>query len=538
MKKKIITFLFTFPCMAIILSKAFVSYSYCASLRQPPALVNPNSLASSAEIVNIDSFLDKKPDLSDKKNIFSNIIIAHNLWDDPSTKKTTHSSQEQRQNIELEPVVSKSDQDETNQSQRSTVPLWERNLIQSQEPDMSATTPKNSVSGQTSNGTSQKKATQHHDSESSIIRPKEGNEKQRIIEGGIVETTPIRYSSHRDSLYFIKISIEKNDYFKEDYETSGVPFIKYISQTNPATTNTTTSSNASIPSADSTQQPQGEVVITTSGKKFFIPFAPTTTNKESSSTSGTITNSTVDNQYVYNNSASLPQTTKDYAPRAFADQAKETGLNFPDTQLVNTNSPAYKTQTQPPQQSPLPEGIKIDKTAEKSGFALDEEQVLRMQSQIKFENLRIESTLLAMEKEELQRRLAEQLVKQLQAQKKTEKQKSIQINELRDLIKEVMSEAGEAGGGKAAKGATTSKFSMSNFNLKNKKDAKKAAKECSGKSQEECSIRSEMCVYKKFKIKGKKKSYCRIKCSAIPKKVCKAVKVCTTNKKGRCINKK
>ncbi len=530
MKKKIITFLFISSCMTLLLNKAFVLYGYCTSLSQPPALVNPNSITSDAEIVNIDSFLQKKPDLSDKQNIFSKIIIAHNLWEGSSTTKTTNSSQEQRQNIELEPVVSKYNQDDTNASTNNTAPQWEKNLIRSQEPDTSTSTSKISATGQSS----QNNTTQKNDSESSIIRPKEGNEKHRILEGGIVETTPVKYSSNSKSLYFVKITTEKNNYFKANHETYDLPFIKYISQTTPPPTNTAPPSNTSGAPTSSTQQPQGEVVITTSGKKFFIPFAPPTT-KESSTSGGTITNGTVDNHYVYNNSASIPQTIKDYAPRAFSEQAKETGLNFPDTQLVNTNSPAYKAQTQPPAQSPIPEGIKINKTTEKSSFALDEEQVLRMQSQIKFENLRIESTLLAMEKEELQRRLAEQLVKQLQAQKKTEKQKSIQINELRDLIKEVMRESGE---GSEGKGDTTSKFSMSKFNLKNKKDAQIAAKECSGKSQEECTIRSEMCVYKKFKIKGKEESRCRIKCELIPKKVCKAVKVCTTNKTGHCINKK
>lgn len=516
MKKKIFQTLFFYHSRALFLSQFIVSLSYCTTIHSPPSLIDPNSITS-AEIVNIDSYLNRKPDLSDKPNIFSNIIIEHNLWGDNEQKSNQLNSGIKRENTELEPVVSRS---ENENATSPNAPLWEKNLILSSDP--------NKESQKSNSNASSKKGSSNQVTEDSLIRPKQGNEKPRILEGGIIETTPIQYSLKQNYFYFVKISIQKNIHLKDKISDIYPPFIRYISQT--STNTTTNNSNASQNTTN--EQPQGEVVITTSGKKFFVPFAPNSTPQAPSS--GTITPGTTDNQYVFNNSGSLPQSTKDYAPRSFSEQAKEKGLNYPDTNLVNTNSPAFKAQNTPPQKSPLPEGIKISKSAEKSSFALDEEQVLRMQSQIKFENLRIESTLLAMEKEELQRKLAEQLVKQLQAQKKSEKQKGIQIEELRQLIKEVMSENVVSSEGKEGK---TTKFSMSKFNLKSKNGAKKAAKECSGKSQEECSERSEMCTYKKFKVKGKEKSRCRIKCALIPKKICKSVKVCTTNKKGGCKNK-
>lgn len=518
MKKKIIKILFFYHSTIFLLSKLFVHHANCSSMQVPPALINPNSLTST-EIVNIDSYLNTKPDLNDKENIFSNLIIEHSIWNDKNTKNNPLAPQSSiRQNTELEPVVSQSNQQE---KIPENAPAWEKNLIKSIDPNE-----QNQKEQEGNNRTSASSKSSKDITEDTLIKPRAGNQKPRILEGGIVETTPIQYRSTKNQFYFVKISIQENPNLKKSFSNNLNSSIRYISQTNtiPTTSTANTAPNTS------SEQPQGEVVITTSGKKYFVPFSNNSSNN-TPPPSGTVTPGTADNQYVLNNP--IPQTTKDYAPRSFSEQAKEKGLNFPDTQLVNPNSPSYKSQNTPPPQSPLPEGLKLSKSLEKSNFALDEEQILRMQSQIKFENLRIESTLLAMEKEELQRKLAEQLVKQLQAQKQSEKQKSIQINELRDLIKEVMSEQGSSEGK-----PKTSKFSISNFNLKSKDGVKKAAKECSGKSKEECASRSTMCTYKKFKIKGKKKESCRIKCSLIPKKICKNIKVCTTNSKGRCINKK
>lgn len=262
---------------------------------------------------------------------------------------------------------------------------------------------------------------------------------------------------------------------------------------------------------------QMQIFTTPGGYQYYFPSKSPSTNDSSSASSSV-------NPWV--EKINYPSYTQNgsFSVQNGSEEAAAQGYLYPTT---HTNSYVNTQNTAPNNAQPASQNFL---TASAQSKLLTPTQQKEINDHIQMQQLQIQSTLLEIEKEQLQQQLADQLNMQLTAQQKLTAIKNGTLQGLRQKGIDQQTEL--------AKASKPKPYYLT-YNLNNPYDVQRARAECAGRNKTDCTARNAYCQWKHLSKKNKdgKKHACLFKCGAVPVHHCNKVNGCHVDKNYNCIAK-